>query len=190
MKKINFKKSIIFFLFLFFLQINFNYLIADSKIYLDLSNTNFENDPGYKSHETSSQLIINTDLKKEIEGWVKEKIVLKGNSGNLKIKIVEEKIFDNFIAEHAEKFSFLNKDGISYKIFFKVVIIAENKKHNAFGKVEVSVKGDKTFLGKFSINERSQAIDEILKKMVIKLEKNLEKEINNQFKDFVTNKYN
>ena len=83
MKKINFKKSIVFFLFLFFLKINLNYLIADSKIYLDLSNVKFENDSGYKSHDISSQLIINIDLKKEVEGWVKEKIVLKGNSGNL-----------------------------------------------------------------------------------------------------------
>ena len=172
------------------MNINSNYSIADSKIYLDLSTIHFEDSLGYKSHETSSQLLLNTNLKEEIHGWVKEKIILKGNSGNLRIKIVEEKIFDNFIAEHAEKFSFLKKDGISYKIFFKVVIIAENKKHNTFGKAEVSVKGDKTFLGHFSINERSQAIDEILEKMVIKLEKNLEKEINNQFKDFITNKYN
>ncbi len=190
MKKINFKKSIVFLLFLFFLKINLNYLIADSKIYLDLSNVKFENDSGYKSHDISSQLIINMDLKKEIEGWVKEKIVLKGNSGNLKIRIIEEKIFDNFVTEHSDKFSFLPKDGISYKIFFKVVIIAENNKHNTFGKIEASVKGDKTFLGGFSINERSKSLEEVLKKMIKKLETNMEKEINNQFKDFITNKYN
>ena len=29
-------------------------------------------------------------------------------------------ILDNFVKEHAEKFSFIPKEGISYKVFFKV----------------------------------------------------------------------
>ena len=115
MKKNFFRQLIIlFFPFFFFLNINLNYSVTNSKIYLDLANLVFEHDINYKLHQTSSQLLIKTDLDQEIEKWAKEKFVLKGNSGKLKIKIKQEKIFDNFFQEHADKFSFVPKDGISY----------------------------------------------------------------------------
>ena len=48
----------------------------------------------------------------------------------------------------------------------------------------------KHFLGSFSINERSKAIDESIQTMIIKIEQNIEDEISKKFKDFLTNKYN
>ena len=191
MKKNFFRQLIIlFFLFFFFLNINLNYSVTNSKIYLDLANLVFEHDINYKLHQISSQLLIKTDLDQEIEKWAKEKFVLKGNSGKLKIKIKQEKIFDNFFQEHADKFSFVPKDGISYKIIFKVIVLAENNKHNAYAKVESKITGKRTFLGNFSINDRSKGIDQSIKKMIVKLENNIEDEINKKFRDFLTNKYN
>lgn len=191
MKKNFFRQLIIlFFLFFFFLNINLNYSVTNSKIYLDLANLVFEHDINYKLHQISSQLLIKTDLDQEIEKWAKEKFVLKGNSGKLKIKIKQEKIFDNFFQEHADKFSFVPKDGISYKIIFKVIVLAENNKHNAYAKIESKITGKRTFLGNFSINDRSKGIDQSIKKMIVKLENNIEDEINKKFQDFLTNKYN
>ena len=191
MKKNFFRQLIIlFFPFFFFLNINLNYSVTNSKIYLDLANLVFEHDINYKLHQISSQLLIKTDLDQEIEKWAKEKFVLKGNSGNLKIKIKQEKIFDNFFQEHADKFSFVPKDGISYKIIFKVIVLAENNKHNAYAKIESKITGKRTFLGNFSINDRSKGIDQSIKKMIVKLENNIEDEINKKFQDFLTNKYN
>lgn len=191
MKKNFFRQLIIlFFPFFFFLNINLNYSVTNSKIYLDLANLVFEHDINYKLHQISSQLLIKTDLDQEIEKWAKEKFVLKGNSGKLKIKIKQEKIFDNFFQEHADKFSFVPKDGISYKIIFKVIVLAENNKHNAYAKIESKITGKRTFLGNFSINDRSKGIDQSIKKMIVKLENNIEDEINKKFRDFLTNKYN
>ena len=191
MKKNFFRQLIIlFFLFFFFLNINLNYSVTNSKIYLDLANLVFEHDINYKLHQISSQLLIKTDLDQEIEKWAKEKFVLKGNSGKLKIKIKQEKIFDNFFQEHADKFSFVPKNGISYKIIFKVIVLAENNKHNAYAKIESKITGKRTFLGNFSINDRSKGIDQSIKKMIVKLENNIEDEINKKFQDFLTNKYN
>jgi len=191
LKKNFFRQLIIlFFPFFFFLNINLNYSVTNSKIYLDLANLVFEHDINYKLHQISSQLLIKTDLDQEIEKWAKEKFVLKGNSGKLKIKIKQEKIFDNFFQEHADKFSFVPKDGISYKIIFKVIVLAENNKHNAYAKIESKITGKRTFLGNFSINDRSKGIDQSIKKMIVKLENNIEDEINKKFQDFLTNKYN
>ena len=191
MKKNFFRQLIIlFFLFFFFLNINLNYSVTNSKIYLDLANLVLEHDINYKLHQISSQLLIKTNLDQEIEKWAKEKFVLKGNSGKLKIKIKQEKIFDNFFQEHADKFSFVPKDGISYKIIFKVIVLAENNKHNAYAKIESKITGKRTFLGNFSINDRSKGIDQSIKKMIVKLENNIEDEINKKFQDFLTNKYN
>ena len=191
MKKNFFRQLIIlFFPFFFFLNINLNYLVTNYKIYLDLANLVFEHDINYKLHQISSQLLIKTNLDQEIEKWAKEKFVLKGNSGKLKIKIKQEKIFDNFFQEHADKFSFVPKDGISYKIIFKVIVLAENNKHNAYAKIESKITGKRTFLGNFSINDRSKGIDQSIKKMIVKLENNIEDEINKKFQDFLTNKYN
>ena len=191
MKKNFFRQLIIlFFPFFFFLNINLNYSVTNSKIYLDLANLVFEHDINYKLHQISSQLLIKTNLDQEIEKWAKEKFVLKGNSGKLKIKIKQEKIFDNFFQEHADKFSFVPKDGISYKIIFKVIVLAENNKHNAYAKIESKITGKRTFLGNFSINDRSKGIDQSIKKMIVKLENNIEDEINKKFQDFLTNKYN
>ena len=191
MKKNFFRQLIIlFFPFFFFLNINLNYSVTNSKIYLDLANLVFEHDINYKLHQISSQLLIKTDLDQEIEKWAKEKFVLKGNSGKLKIKIKQEKIFDNFFQEHADKFSFVPKDGISYKIIFKVIVLAENNKHNAYAKIESKITGKRTFLGNFSINDRSKGMDQSIKKMIVKLENNIEDEINKKFRDFLTNKYN
>ena len=191
MKKNFFRQLIIlFFPFFFFLNINLNYSVTNSKIYLDLANLVFEHDINYKLHQISSQLLIKTDLDQEIEKWAKEKFVLKGNSGKLKIKIKQEKIFDNFFQEHADKFSFVPKNGISYKIIFKVIVLAENNKHNAYAKIESKITGKRTFLGNFSINDRSKGIDQSIKKMIVKLENNIEDEINKKFRDFLTNKYN
>jgi len=191
LKKNFFRQLIIlFFLFFFFLNINLNYSVTNSKIYLDLANLVFEHDINYKLHQISSQLLIKTDLDQEIEKWAKEKFVLKGNSGKLKIKIKQEKIFDNFFQEHADKFSFVPKNGISYKIIFKVIVLAENNKHNAYAKIESKITGKRTFLGNFSINDRSKGIDQSIKKMIVKLENNIEDEINKKFQDFLTNKYN
>jgi len=191
LKKNFFRQLIIlFFPFFFFLNINLNYSVTNSKIYLDLANLVFEHDINYKLHQISSQLLIKTDLDQEIEKWAKEKFVLKGNSGKLKIKIKQEKIFDNFFQEHADKFSFVPKNGISYKIIFKVIVLAENNKHNAYAKIESKITGKRTFLGNFSINDRSKGIDQSIKKMIVKLENNIEDEINKKFQDFLTNKYN
>ena len=106
------------------------------------------------------------------------------------MQILDESIIDSFVKEHKKKFSFLPSDGIAYKINFKVKIIAENKKNNAKGEVLSIVKGDKTFLGNFSINDRSKAIDELMKNMFEKLTLNLRNGMNKEFRDFLTNKYN
>ena len=189
LKKYFFYKELVIFLLLFFLFYIKN-LYSNDKIYLDLATSKFENKINYKNYETSSQLLIKTDLDKEIKNWVKKNIILKGESGILIIKILDESIIDNFVKEHKKKFSFLPGDGIAYKINFKVKVIGENKKNNATAEVLSIVKGEKTFLGSFSINDRSSAIDELMENMIKRLKINLQKGMDKEFKDFVTNKYN
>ena len=125
-------KKLIIFLIVFFSLSKINYLLAIDKIYLDLLNIKYENEDNFKKYQTSTQILINTDLEKDLHNWVKQNIVLKGNSGELTVKIIEESIIDSFIEEHKNKFNiFLSKDTIAYKINFKVKIIAENKKNNS-----------------------------------------------------------
>ena len=183
-------KKLIYFLFLFFLFLKTNHILSNDKIYLDLANIKFENKVNYKKYQTSSQLLIKIDLDEEIQDWVKKNVVLKGNSGELTLQILDESIIDSFVQEHKRKFTFLPKDGIAYKINFKVKIVAENKKNNAKSEVLSIVKGDKTFLGRFSINDRSKAMDELMKNMVNRLIINLKKGMNKDFRDFFANKYN
>lgn len=184
------EKKLIYFLLLFFLFAKTNDLLSEDKIYLDLLNIKFENKVNYKKHQTSSQLLIETNLDKEIRDWVKKKIILKGNSGELIVQILDESIIDNFVEEHRRKFfGFITKKGIAYKINFKVKILAENKKNNSKGEVLSIVKGDKVFLGNFSINDRSKAIDELMVNMIKKLKINLKDAMDKEFRDFLTNKY-
>ena len=190
LKNIFLYKKLTFFLFLFFSLSKINYALSIDKIYLDLIDVKFENKFNFKKYQTSTQLLTKTDLEKEINNWVKQNIILKGKSGQLTIKILDETIIDSFVKEHRKKFSFLPKDGIAYKINFKVKIIAENKKNNSKGEVLSIVKGEKTFLGNFSINDRSKAIDELMNNMIQRLGLNLRKGIQKEFGDFVTNKYN
>ena len=70
------EKKLIYFLFLFFLFAKTNDLLSEDKIYLDLLNIKFENKVNYKKYQTSSQLLIKTNLNKEIQDWVKKKIDL------------------------------------------------------------------------------------------------------------------
>ena len=185
------KKKVIYFLFLFFLFAKTNASLSEDKIYLDLSNVKFENKINYKNYQTSTQLLIKVNLDEEIQNWIKKNVILKGNSGELIVQILDESIIDNFVEEHRRKFfGFITKKGIAYKINFKVKISAENKKNNSKGEVLSIVKGDKIFLGGFSINDRSKAIDELMKNMIIKLKINLKDGMNKEFRDFLTNKYN
>ena len=185
------KKKVIYFLFLFFLFAKTNASLSEDKIYLDLSNVKFENKINYKNYQTSTQLLIKVNLDEEIQNWIKKNVILKGNAGELIVQILDESIIDNFVEEHRRKFfGFITKKGIAYKINFKVKISAENKKNNTKGEVLSIVKGDKIFLGGFSINDRSKAIDEIMKNMIIKLKINLRNGMNKEFRDFLTNKYN
>ena len=185
------KKKVIYFLFLFFLFAKTNASLSEDKIYLDLSNVKFENKINYKNYQTSTQLLIKVNLDEEIQNWIKKNVILKGNSGELIVQILDESIIDNFVEEHRRKFfGFITKKGIAYKINFKVKILAENKKNNSKGEVLSIVKGDKIFLGGFSINDRSKAIDELMKNMIIKLKINLRNGMNKEFRDFLTNKYN
>ena len=184
-------KKLIYFLFLLFFSFSqTNYVLSNNEIYLDLLSVKFDNKINYKKYQTSTQLLTKTDLDKEMRNWVKKNIILKGNSGELIVQILDESIIDNFVQEHKRKFSFLPKDGIAYKINFKIKIVAINKKNNAKGEVLSVVKGDKTFLGSFSINERSKAIDELMQNMIAKINIHLRKGINKEFRDFLTNKYN
>jgi len=183
-------KKLINFSFIFFLFIGINHAISDDKIYLDLQNLVFENKSNYKNYQTNSQLVIKTDLKKEIEDWTRKKIILKGKSGKLTVKILDESIIDSAVEEHRNKFSFLPKNGIAYKINFKIKILGENLKNNSSAEVLSIVKGEQTFLGGFSINDRSKVLDELMGSMIKKLKKNINSGINAEFKDFLTNKYN
>jgi len=185
------KKKVIYFLFLFFLFAKTNASLSEDKIYLDLSNVKFENKINYKNYQTSTQLLIKVNLDEEIQNWIKKNVILKGNAGELIVQILDESIIDNFVEEHRRKFfGFITKKGIAYKINFKVKISAENKKNNSKGEVLSIVKGDKIFLGGFSINDRSKAIDELMKNMIRKLKINLRNGMNKEFRDFLTNKYN
>ena len=185
------KKKVIFFLFLFFLFAKTNASLSEDKIYLDLSNVKFENKINYKNYQTSTQLLIKVNLDEEIQNWIKKNVILKGNAGELIVQILDESIIDNFVEEHRRKFfGFITKKGIAYKINFKVKILAENKKNNSKGEVLSIVKGDKIFLGGFSINDRSKAIDELMENMIRKLKINLRDGMNKEFRDFLTNKYN
>ena len=184
------KKLIYFLFFLFFSFSKTNYVLSNEKIYLDLLNVKFENKINYKKYQTSTQLLTKTDLEKEMQNWVKQNIILKGDSGDLIVQILDESVIDSFVEEHQNKFTFLPSDGIAYKINFKVKIVAENKKNNAKGEVLSIVKGDKTFLGGFSINDRSKAIDELMQNMIAKINIHLRKGVNKEFRDFLTNKYN
>ena len=158
---------------------------------MDLQNKKNEKEDNIKKYQTSTQILINTDLEKDLHNWVKQNIVLKGNSGELTIKIIEESIIDSYIEEHKNKFNiFLSKDSIAYKINFKVKIIAENKINNSRSELLSIIKGEKTFLGGFSINERSAAIDELMNNMIKRLSINLREGVQKEFKDFFTNKYN
>ena len=184
------KKKVIYFLFLFFLFAKTNASLSEDKIYLDLSNVKFENKINYKNYQTSTQLLIKVNLDEEIQNWIKKNVILKGNSGELIVQILDESIIDNFVEEHRRKFfGFITKKGIAYKINFKVKILAENKKNNSKGEVLSIVKGDKIFLGNFSINDRSKAIDELMENMIKKLKINLIDAMDKEFKDFLTNKY-
>ena len=184
------KQLIYFLFFLFFSFSKTNYVLSNEKIYLDLLNVKFENKINYKKYQTSTQLLTKTNLEKEMQNWVKQNIILKGDSGDLIVQILDESVIDSFVVEHKKKFTFLPRDGIAYKINFKVKIVAENKKNNAKGEVLSIVKGDKTFLGGFSINDRSKAIDELMQNMIAKINIHLRKGINKEFRDFLTNKYN
>ena len=185
------KKKVIYFLFLFFLFAKTNASLSEDKIYLDLSNVKFENKINYKNYQTSTQLLIKVNLDEEIQNWIKKNVILKGNGGELIVQILDESIIDNFVEEHRRKFfGFITKKGIAYKINFKVKISAENKKNNSKGEVLSIVKGDKIFLGGFSINDRSKAIDELMENMIRKLKINLRNGMNKEFRDFLTNKYN
>ena len=185
------KKKVIYFLFLFFLFAKTNASLSEDKIYLDLSNVKFENKINYKNYQTSTQLLIKVNLDEEIQNWIKKNVILKGNSGELIVQILDESIIDNFVEEHRRKFfGFITKKGIAYKINFKVKISAVNKKNNSKGEVLSIVKGDKIFLGGFSINDRSKAIDELMENMIRKLKINLRNGMNKEFRDFLTNKYN
>ena len=184
------KKKVIYFLFLFFLFAKTNASLSEDKIYLDLSNVKFENKINYKNYQTSTQLLIKVNLDEEIQNWIKKNVILKGNSGELIVQILDESIIDNFVEEHRRKFfGFITKKGIAYKINFKVKILAENKKNNSKGEVLSIVKGDKVFLGNFSINDRSKAIDELMVNMIKKLKINLKDAMDKEFRDFLTNKY-
>ena len=184
------KKKVIYFLFLFFLFTKTNASLSEDKIYLDLSNVKFENKINYKNYQTSTQLLIKVNLDEEIQNWIKKNVILKGNSGELIVQILDESIIDNFVEEHRRKFfGFITKKGIAYKINFKVKILAENKKNNSKGEVLSIVKGDKVFLGNFSINDRSKAIDELMVNMIKKLKINLKDAMDKEFRDFLTNKY-
>ena len=184
------KKKVVYFLFLFFLFAKTNDSLSEDKIYLDLSNVKFENKINYKNYQTSTQLLIKVNLDEEIQNWIKKNVILKGNSGELIVQILDESIIDSVVEEHKRKFSFLPSDGIAYKINFKVKILAQNKKNNSKGEVFSIVKGDKVFLGGFSINDRSKAMDELMKNMIRKLKINLRDGMNKEFRDFLTNKYN
>ena len=176
---------------MFFLFAKTNASLSKDKIYLDLSNVKFENKINYKNYQTSTQLLIKVNLDEEIQNWIKKNVILKGNSGELIVQILDESIIDNFVEEHRRKFfGFITKKGIAYKINFKVKISAENKKNNSKGEVLSIVKGDKIFLGGFSINDRSKAIDELMENMIRKLKINLRNGMNKEFRDFLTNKYN
>ena len=190
LKNIFLKKKVIYFLFLFFLFAKTNASLSEDKIYLDLSNVKFENKINYKNYQTSTQLLIKVNLDEEIQNWIKKNVILKGNSGELIVQILDESIIDNFVEEHRRKFfGFITKKGIAYKINFKVKILAENKKNNSKGEVLSIVKGDKVFLGSFSINDRSKAIDELMVNMIKKLKINLKDAMDKEFRDFLTNKY-
>jgi len=184
------KKKVIYFLFLFFLFAKTNASLSEDKIYLDLSNVKFENKINYKNYQTSTQLLIKVNLDEEIQNWIKKNVILKGNAGELIVQILDESIIDNFVEEHRRKFfGFITKKGIAYKINFKVKILAENKKNNSKGEILSIVKGDKVFLGNFSINDRSKAIDELMVNMIKKLKINLKDAMDKEFRDFLTNKY-
>ena len=184
------KKKVIYFLILFFLFAKTNASLSEDKIYLDLSNVKFENKINYKNYQTSTQLLIKVNLDEEIQNWIKKNVILKGNAGELIVQILDESIIDNFVEEHRRKFfGFITKKGIAYKINFKVKISAENKKNNSKGEVLSIVKGDKIFLGGFSINDRSKAIDELMENMIKKLKINLKDAMDKEFRDFLTNKY-
>ena len=128
-------KKLIYFLFLLFFSFSkTNYVLSNNEIYLDLLTVKFDNKFNYKKYQTSTQLLTKTDLDKEMRNWVKKNIILKGNSGELIVQILDESLIDSYVEEHKSKFSFLTKDGIAYKINFKVKILAENKAFNDYNK--------------------------------------------------------
>ena len=101
MKNFFLNKKLIIFLIVFFSLSKINYLLAIDKIYLDLLNIKYENEDNFKKYETSTQILVDTDLEKDLHNWVRENIVLKGNSGELTVKIIEERI--KFIKTPADK---------------------------------------------------------------------------------------
>ena len=183
-------KNLIYFLFLFFLLIKPNILVSNDKIYLDLSSIKFENKINYKNYKTSTQLLTETNLNEDIKNWVERKIILKGNSGELIVQILDESLIDSYVEDHSENFGFLSNDGIAYIVNFKIKLKAENLKNNAYAEVLSIVKGEKIFIGTFSINDRSKAVDELMRNMIKKLKKDIRKEMDKEFKDFLANKYN
>ena len=94
LKNIFLYKKLTFFLFLFFSLSKINYALSIDKIYLDLIDVKFENKVNFKKYQTSTQLLTKTDLEKEINNWVKQNIILKGKSGQLTIKILDETIIN------------------------------------------------------------------------------------------------
>ena len=67
LNKIFFYRSYLLIFCLIFLFNNTAYVKADSKIYLDLAEIQFENERNYKQHQTASQLNINIHLDEEIK---------------------------------------------------------------------------------------------------------------------------
>ena len=88
------KKLIYFLFFLFFSFLKTNYALSNDKIYLDLLSVKFDNKINYKKYQTSTQLLTKTDLDKEMKNWIEQNIVLKGNSGELTVQILDESVID------------------------------------------------------------------------------------------------
>ena len=84
---------------------------VDSQIKLGIYGNNFQRLayflPDNKKYQTSTQLLTKTDLEKEMQNWVKQNIILKGDSGDLIVQILDESVIDSFVEEHQNKFTFL-----------------------------------------------------------------------------------
>ena len=54
----------------------------------------------------------------------------KGLPNSISSFEMQKKIFDNYVKEYFEKFSFIPRDGIAYKMFFTIIVLAENPNNN------------------------------------------------------------